>query len=94
MQEHVKFGSGGGHDDQVDTTVHALRHLCDRQRRGGGGVAATLYYDRTGQLVAVDDEPGPLDDDLSAREVYARAGWRDPLAGGADEFDELDEHDD
>jgi predicted phage terminase large subunit-like protein len=43
-QEHLRFGSGGRHDDQVDTTAHALRHLRERARNTGGGVAGVIVH--------------------------------------------------
>jgi hypothetical protein len=87
----VKFPATA-HDDMVDTTAHALRHLRDRARMGGGGVAAVLYYDADGNLVSDDDAPESLEG-LTPQEVYARTGWRDPLAGGIDEFEQADDDD-
>jgi predicted phage terminase large subunit-like protein len=91
VQEHVKFGSGGGHDDQVDTTAHALRHLRERARNGGGGVAGVLYYDAYGRLVSDSDDLGSIEEPLTPRDAYKRTGWRDPLSGGPGEFDDDDD---
>jgi predicted phage terminase large subunit-like protein len=89
VQEHVKFPAA--HDDQVDTSAHALRHLRERMRIGGGGVAGVLYYDAQGNLVDGDEAAGSIEEPLTPHEAYERTGWRDPLSGGEWEFDDLDD---
>lgn len=35
-----------------------------------------------------DDEPVPSIDDISGHEIFVRTGFRDPLSGGVDEFED------
>jgi predicted phage terminase large subunit-like protein len=62
IEEHVKF-PGGKHDDQVDTTAHALRWLRGAKRSGG-----------TSRLVVHDRRIAPVSSDMSLarRKALAR----------------------
>lgn len=74
VQEHVRFPAR--HDDQVDTTAHALRHLREQLGRGGGGVAGVVVFERGG-FPATPDDPVERRDHRRHEVEAERAAARD-----------------
>jgi hypothetical protein len=85
IQEHLRF-PGGKNDDQVDSSAHALRHLRGLARTRGGGVAGVVVYDAYGNLVG--DSVGSIEEPLTPQQAWELTGWRDPLCGSADEYED------